>query len=56
LLGTPDVVTVGVQHFAGKPVSRSKLVRATLSAGWHALSAALGDLRWQRPDAAKLAQ
>ncbi len=54
LLGTPDVVTIGVQHFGGKPMSRSKIVRSALSAGWHALSAAAGDLSWPRRDAARL--
>jgi flavin-dependent dehydrogenase len=36
LLRTPDFVTVGLQHFAGRPLSRKKIARSALSAAWHA--------------------
>jgi flavin-dependent dehydrogenase len=36
LLRTPDFVAVGVQHFAGRRLSRSKIARSAWSAAWHA--------------------
>jgi len=36
LLRTPEFVSLGVQHFAGKHLSRVKLARTALSAAWHA--------------------
>ncbi len=36
LLGTPDFVGVGIQHFAGRRLSRAKIARSAWSAAWHA--------------------
>ncbi len=36
LLGTPDFVAVGIQHFAGRRLSRAKIARSAWSAAWHA--------------------
>jgi flavin-dependent dehydrogenase len=36
LMHTPDFMEVGVQHFAGKRLSRIKMARSAWSAAWHA--------------------
>ena len=36
LLGTPDFVAVGIQHFAGRRLSRAKIAGSAWSAAWHA--------------------
>jgi len=36
LLGPPDFVGVGIQHFAGRKLSRAKIARSAWSAAWHA--------------------
>ena len=36
MLRTPDFVSIGVQHFAGRRLSRKKIARSLFSAAWQA--------------------
>jgi flavin-dependent dehydrogenase len=41
LVKTPAFVTVGLQHFAGRRLSRAKIARSAWSAAWHAVREAV---------------
>jgi hypothetical protein len=39
VLSTPDFFAMGLQHFAGRKLSRARLAKSALSFGVHLLSA-----------------